>query len=105
MKAIDSVDISGLVTNEDDKDNLVKISEKLAASLKTTGFVYLTNHGVGEEVIKEALTASAEYFKLDEAVKARDAVGHGPEFQGWVARGREVFDQAEVRSILKRSCL
>ena len=97
MGRIESVDLGALIQHEEhEEETIVEISQHLAKSLRTIGFVYLLNHGIDEETIIQAMEASAEYFKLDDTIKKADTIGHGPEFQGWVSQGREVFDQDEV---------
>ena len=96
MENIKTVDLAPILTGEEPGvEELRKVSQEFSQSLKTIGFVYLINHGIEDEVIEQAMEASKEYFKLDEAIKKEDTIGHGPEFQGWVAQGREVFDQDE----------
>jgi len=67
------------------------IGARLGEAFTHTGFVYLNNHGIDAEVVKQAMTASLEYFLLTEDVKSQHS--KGPEYQGWVAQGREIFDQ------------
>ena len=99
MDKIESVDLAAILQNEaPEEQEFVKISAQFGRSLGTDGFVYLLNHGVAEDIINQAMEASNQYFKLDDTIKKEDTIGHGPEFQGWVSQGREVFDQDEVKA-------
>ena len=74
-----------------------QLAPPVAAALETTGFIYLRNHGLQGRVVEEAMATSMEFFHLPEEVKA--GISKGPEYQGWVAQGREVFDQDEGGNI------
>ena len=63
-------------------------------AFSSVGFVYIRDHGIDEEIIKSAMEASKNYFLLPQAKKVafpRDPVIQ----QGYVAPGREIFDQKE----------
>jgi len=74
-----------------------KVAEELCSAFQETGFAYLVNHGIGPDLIKEAMEKSFEFFSLDEHLKEK--LRKGPEYQGWVAQGREIFDQDEEGKI------
>jgi len=74
-----------------------KVAEELCSAFQETGFAYLVNHGIGPILIKEAMEKSFEFFSLDEDLKEK--LRKGPEYQGWVAQGREIFDQDEEGKI------
>jgi len=74
-----------------------KVAEELCSAFQETGFAYLVNHGIGPDLIKEAMEKSFEFFSLDEHLKEK--LRKGPEYQGWVAQGREIFDQDEEGNI------
>lgn len=73
------------------------LAPPVASALHTTGFIYLRNHGLQGKVVEEAMATSMEFFHLPEEEKA--GISKGPEYQGWVAQGREVFDQDEGGNI------
>ena len=101
MENIKTIDMASILSVNGPREGaleLSNVSQQFTQSLGTIGFVYVVNHGINEEIIEEAMEASYEYFKLDEAIKKEDTIGHGPEFQGWVAQGREVFDQNEEQT-------
>ena len=96
MTSISTVDISKISlerpapSNEDYKD----IAKDIKQCFENIGFMYLSNHGIDNEVIEKAMKASMQFFCLDNEVKNKVAKGE-PKFQGWVEQGREIFDQDE----------
>ena len=94
MENIDIIDLKRITReNEASEEDFKTLADQFETKLKDVGFVYLLNHGIAPEIFDEALMASTDYFNLPEDVKKLDSIGHGPEFQGWVASGREVFNQ------------
>ena len=85
----------GLSIQDDPSEGvLMAFGRNLRKSLSSVGFVYIRDHGVAEDLIKDAMKASKEYFLLP--TKIKEAFPRDPEVQqGYVAPGREIFDQNE----------
>ena len=95
MPSIQVLDVSAIslaITSpaEEDYQALAGI---LSSCFKDIGFVYVKNHGIGDHVIQDAMRASMSFFNLDKEIKSFTT--KGPEYQGWVEQGREIFDQDE----------
>ena len=59
--------------------------------------MYIKNHGIPAETIKNAMQESLNFFQLGKEVKEKTR--KGVEYQGWVEQGREIFDQDEDGNI------
>ena len=63
-------------------------------AFSSVGFIYIKDHGIDEAVIRNAMESSLGYFLLPQEVK--EAFPREPDVQqGYVAPGREIFDQKE----------
>lgn len=91
IPVVDISSISLAKKEEPKEEDYRNLSGKLAQALTQTGFVYITGHGVMEAVINKAREASLQFFQLEELVKTEHRMG--PEYQGWVGQGREIFSQ------------
>jgi len=66
----------------------------LKRAFSSVGFIYIKDHGIDEKLIEKSMEASKNYFQLPQDVKEsfpRDPLVQ----QGYVAPGREIFDQKE----------
>ena len=93
MTSISIVDISKISLNKPDPtvDDYKEVSLQIKKCFEEIGFMYISHHGIDQEVITEAMKASMDFFKLEESVKNKTRKGE--EYQGWVEQGREIFDQ------------
>lgn len=65
------------------------ISEQVVEAFKTSGFIYLKNHGISSKQIDQVFEASKRFFQLDESIKNRLAWKDPRADRGYVAQGRE----------------
>merc|ERR1712156_150457 len=66
----------------------------MGRAFSSVGFIYIKDHGIDEKLIEKSMEASKNYFQLPQDVKEsfpRDPLVQ----QGYVAPGREIFDQKE----------
>jgi len=95
MTSIQVVDLAAI--SLDIRDPPEEDYKALAAALDTSfadiGFAYIKNHGIGQDIIHNAMEASMKFFNMDQKVKTLSR--KGIEYQGWVEQGREIFDQDE----------
>lgn len=61
----------------------------LRHALTSVGFLYVSNHGVSEPVIKGLVDALPQLFKLSGEEKERVALGNSPHFLGYSGTGAE----------------
>ena len=85
MVNIKVVDLANVVdVSEDiskvDIDQLKRVGAEIAESFENTGFVYIKNHGIAENLIDDAFNTSIKFFDLEDDVK--NEVAKGPKFQG-----------------------
>ena len=73
------------------------LSRQIKESFETIGFMYITNHGIPQDIIENAMKSSMDFFDLDRS--AKNLTRKGEEYQGWVEQGREIFDQDEEGNI------
>ena len=61
------------VSNEPSREALFFCGKGLREAFSKVGFVYIRDHGISQEVIKNAMEASKQYFMMPaEAKKERD---------------------------------
>lgn len=75
---LDTEDIS-LVSDE----KISELGKSIVQILKTHNFCYLKNHGIKQQLIRDYMKASAEFFKLSSDEKNAYAIGTDYHF-GWV---------------------
>ena len=67
------------------------------AAFESTGFAYIKNHGVPQDLINDAMTSSEAFFKLRREVKdvykKDDSVQHG-----YVEPNREIFTDTTTKA-------
>ena len=95
MTSISTVDISkiSLGTSSPSDEDYQDVAKEIKQCFENIGFMYLCNHGISGEVIDNAMKASLQFFRMEKNIKNK--VAKGPQFQGWVEQGREIFDQDE----------
>ena len=90
-------DIGLLCQNEPSTEAFTAFGQNLREALSSVGFVFIRDHGIDQDLIEEAMKASKEFFHLPKKVK--EAIPRDPKVQqGYVAPGREIFDQNEEGS-------
>merc|ERR1719187_2544145 len=95
MTSIQVVDLAAISLDIRDpsEEDYKALAEALDTSFADIGFAYIKNHGIGQDIINNAMEASMKFFNMDEKVKTLSR--KGIEYQGWVEQGREIFDQDE----------
>lgn len=93
MGEICVVDISqiGLQNKEPTEKDFQTVGTELSLAFSKIGFVYLTGHGIVEDVIGDAMQVSKEFFELEEGKKSSISRPSPLARDGWVSQGRETF--------------
>merc|ERR1711953_85854 len=97
IAVVDASKISLAREGAPEPEDFSEVAKELCSAFQETGFAYLVNHGVDLHLVQQAMEKSLEFFSLHEGLKEK--MGKGPEYQGWVAQGREIFDQDEGGNI------
>jgi isopenicillin N synthase-like dioxygenase len=66
------IDAGGLL--DDSGDGLIRVAEEMLQAAQNTGFFYIKNHGVPQELIDRVFAASAKLFSYTDAQKQQIAV-------------------------------
>ena len=95
ISKVDIGDIGLYKSNPSDQD-YKKVGEKLFEAFEKIGFVYITGHGISNDVISYSMETSKEFFLLPESSKK--LILRDPEIQqGYVSAGQELFNSKLVR--------
>ena len=86
-----SVVIAGLHNIEPTEKDFRKVGTELSLAFSKIGFVYLTGHGIVEDVIDDAMQVSKEFFEFEEGKKSSISRPSPLSRDGWVSQGRETF--------------
>jgi isopenicillin N synthase-like dioxygenase len=76
------IDISGLLT--DDKEAHRAVAKALGEAARTSGFFYITNHGVSESLIADLFAASKEFHEKPRTFKMKYWSGFTTHHRGYV---------------------
>ena len=68
------------------------IGQEIGAAARQVGFFYLTGHAIDPALTEAAFAASAAFFALPPADKARIAIEKSAYHRGWFHIGGEVLD-------------
>lgn len=92
------VDISpvGVASPAPSEADLRAVGQELGEALSQIGFICLTGHGVDEELITKTMQISKQFFEQKNDVKEQLMRRDQESLEGWVAQGREIFDQDET---------
>lgn len=88
------IDFSAFVRPDATDADRARTSHELTQAFKSSGFAYLSNHGISTEQIENTFTKSAEFFKLPIDKKDELAWKDPRANRGYVAEGRERVTQA-----------
>merc|ERR1712130_366091 len=102
IAVVDASKISLARENQPEAKDFAEVAKELCSAFQGTGFAYLVDHGIEPHLVQQAMRKSLEFFSLDDGVKEK--MSKGPEYQGWVAQGREIFDQDEEGNIAGLRC-
>ena len=97
--AISVVDVENISLNipNPSSEHFAILAQEIKSCFGQLGFLYIKNHGIPAETIKNAMKESLNFFQLAKEVKEKTR--KGVEYQGWVEQGREIFDQDEDGNI------
>lgn len=73
------------------------VSEPLMAAALNTGFFYIKNHGISQQVIDNALETSKRFFRLSAEQKQQVAVN--TQQRGWLAPGMATLEGAKTHDL------
>ncbi|CDR98781.1 related to gibberellin 20-oxidase [Sporisorium scitamineum] len=88
------IDFSAFVRPDATDADRARTSQQLTQAFKSSGFAYLSNHGISTEQIDATFAKSAEFFKLPIDKKDELAWKDPRANRGYVAEGRERVTQA-----------
>lgn len=57
------------IAKEPKDEDLLAFGQNLSKAFSSVGFVYIRDHGISQDLIKQAMEASKEYFSLPAKVK------------------------------------
>lgn len=82
--------------DQEPREARLKVAKELVEAGHTLGFVYISNHGISEELVAEAFSWSKRFFDLKEEKKAQAANPPGSDvFRGWSKIGHETVPPHE----------
>jgi len=90
------VDLSNLQNGQ----NPQTVAKALHAASQNLGFIYVSAHGIPDNVIKQARTAAFRFFKQPDNVKADVLIS--PQHRGWLKPGASKMQQ-DAKADLKES--
>ncbi|KAI5120937.1 hypothetical protein M0805_002917 [Coniferiporia weirii] len=70
-------------------------ADEIVGAFKEAGFIYLSNHGIPEPVVKNVYEKSADFFRMPYDAKAKLAWEDPRSNRGYVAQGRERVTQSK----------
>ncbi|SJX64836.1 related to gibberellin 20-oxidase [Sporisorium reilianum f. sp. reilianum] len=88
------IDFSAFVRPDATDADRARTSQQLTQAFKSSGFAYLSNHGISAKQIDATFAKSAEFFKLPFDKKDELAWKDPRANRGYVAEGRERVTQA-----------
>ena len=90
-----SVEKIGLLVKGEPTEEVFKdFGNSLKKAFSSVGFVFISDHGINENLIQTAMQKSLDFFALPSAVK--ESLSCDPQLdQSYVAPGKEIFDQNE----------
>lgn len=80
----------------------LETAQKIVHAFKTSGFLYLSNHGIASETIAEVFSQAAEFFRRPQEQKDTMAWTTPESNRGYVTFGREkVTDSGDPKEVSK----
>ncbi|MFL6059830.1 MAG: isopenicillin N synthase family dioxygenase [Marmoricola sp.] len=86
FQTIPVVDVSGLYGTEEQQ---AAVAEELAAAASQVGFLYVTGHGVPEELFSRVLAEAERFFAQPLEQKMEVYIGNSSNHRGYVPTGEE----------------
>jgi isopenicillin N synthase-like dioxygenase len=88
--SIPIVDLSEIKT----KNGFSRIAQELIETAEKSGFFYVSNHGIDQDIIDQAFAASQSFFNLSDAEKSTISVNQKQ--RGWMAQGMTNLEGAKT---------
>ena len=77
------------ITDPSDKAYL-GVGQELFNAFESTGFAYIIDHGLDQEIINNAMESSEKFFRLPQSTKDKHTMNNEKQ-QGYLAAGTEIF--------------
>ncbi|RMZ84536.1 hypothetical protein DV737_g1182, partial [Chaetothyriales sp. CBS 132003] len=95
------INFQGFLTG--DSKARAEVGAAILKAFKTSGFLYLSNHGVSESMIQQAFDHSAKFFARPQIQKDQLAWTNAKQNRGYLASGREKLTNIGVESAKERN--
>lgn len=89
FESIPLIDIAGLFS--DKLSDRKAVAAQMAKAASEVGFLYVSGHGIAEDLIERLKARAAEFFALPEATKQKYYIGRSRAHRGYVPTGEEGF--------------
>jgi isopenicillin N synthase-like dioxygenase len=76
------IDLSGLFTGSD--EDKARVASELGAAARTSGFFYIRNHGIPQDLIDALFAASKQFHEQPRSVKMKNWCGFTTNHRGYV---------------------
>ena len=89
MASLPVIDISPLLSQEKDSSETIS---SIGRACRDHGFFYISNHGVSDEICKEAFANMKKFFQLPSAEKKETHLKNVHSYHGYFSMGEEKTD-------------
>jgi len=97
---VDMKDLGLGNSSEPSRENFNQVSKELDAAFSSVGFVYLKNHGISQDVIRQCFATSAEFFALPIEEKRKFTRETAKSLKsGYVPAGQEILESKSSHEI------
>lgn len=94
------IDLSPFVSSTSTPESRLQCAKDLVQACHSTGFVYITNHGISPSLLSEAFSWGKEFFALSEEEKCQASHPPGSNiFRGYSKIGREMVPEMEGEKV------
>ena len=80
-----------------ERQEIDEVAKQLMSAALNTGFFYIKNHGVDQQLIDNAFAASQSFFK--QPINEKRAVSVNQQQRGWLAPGMAKFTEAKTHDL------